>query len=219
MILVAWIACAPTVYRMPGPLAGLGAEPWIEAEEDVAPIVPTTAGIRVANAAGKFVGRSALVVDGERYRWDCSGLVAAALAGGGIDVAGSGADLWTLAHEAGWTHRRRTPAIGDVAFFDNTYDRNGNGKLDDALSHVGIVESVEMDGTIVVVHLGSSGPARLRMNLHHPSTAKDDLGAVWNDPLRTATRREPTGTRHLAGELWVGFATFRVVDRSVADSR
>ncbi len=36
--------------------------------------------------------------------------------------------------------------LGDLVFFDNTYDRNGDGKFDDRITHVGIVVGFDKEG-------------------------------------------------------------------------
>ncbi|MFM2162110.1 MAG: hypothetical protein RLZZ383_1622 [Pseudomonadota bacterium] len=144
------------------------------------------------------------------FRQDCSGFVLAALHKVGIDSGGSAADLYARAEAAGAVHRDSRPAIGDLVFFDNTYDRNGNGVRDDALSHIGVVIDVEDDGTVTLAHDGTSrGKTTLRMNLLHPHEATSPDGETWNGVLRASS----TGPR-LAGELFAGFATVRESDRA-----
>ena len=50
----------------------------------------------------------------------------------------------------------RLPVL-EMVFFDNTYDRNKNHRLDDPLTHIAIVVGVDTDETIQMVHLGGSG--------------------------------------------------------------
>lgn len=204
MLLGILLACAP-MYRMPGPLTDLGRDIPVESR------APTQGGAAIAKAATGFLGVAKLEVRGVSYRGDCSGLVEASLARAGWSYAGSSADLWQLAQDRGVAHRRKRPAPGDIAFFDNTYDRNGNGRLDDELSHSAIVETVAPDGTITMVHYSSNGIVRLRMNLDRPH---DD---TVNDQLRAASRKDPGATKYLAGELWVGFASFYRSPVQVAD--
>jgi hypothetical protein len=91
---------------------------------------------------------------------------------------------------------------------DQTYDRNHNGKLDDDLTHIAVVLTVEPDGTVVMGHGGTSeGRTTLRMNLLHPDVRSDEAGRVLNDLLRREKSSDPKGTRYLASELWRGFAT------------
>lgn len=200
-------ACAPRM-RFPGPVSAVGKE------RHEAPAVQRAdrreredAGDRVARAAASFVGKSRLVVDGERYRWDCSGFVEAAYAKAGLDYEGSSADLYATARAGGLLGKGKTPRVGDVAFFDDTYDRNKNGRRDDPLSHVAIVESIDAAGTITLVHHGSKGIVRIRMNLKRPHDRTDASGAVINDYLRAAkdSDRGPVLTAELFrafGSLW-----------------
>ncbi len=165
-------------------------------------------GIQVAEQARDLLGAAALVVDGETHRYDCSGLVDAAYAGAGVDLHGlDSRGLFELARAERVLHRRRRPAPGDVAFFDNTHDRNGNRRLDDRLTHVAVVERVEDDGTIVLVHKGGSGVTRIVMNLRHRRLRADDGGKELNSTLRGKTRRDRRRTRYLSGELWRAFAS------------
>ncbi|MSQ04046.1 MAG: hypothetical protein EXR71_19525 [Myxococcales bacterium] len=220
VLLLLLVGCAPASWRMPGPLRGLG----LGADESVATYLarrapeppaeapggkaaPNAIARKIVAAAESFVGDGQLVVRGENYRFDCSGLVEAALAEAGVPASGSSAMLYEQARNAGLLHHRRRPSAGDVAFFDNTYDRNGNGRLDDELTHTAIVVGVDSDGTIALVHVGSGGVVRFSMNLVAPHQEADDNGKL-NDFLRARTRRDPIGTAYLAGELWVAFGRF-----------
>lgn len=212
-MLFAWlIGCAP--HRFPGPLSGLGREPAVERA-----LAAAGASSAVADAAAAFVGSRELRVDGEAFRRDCSGLVEAATASAGCSVRGSSAMLFDQARERGVLHRRRVPAAGDVAFFDDTYDRNGNGRTDDPLSHVAIVESVDPDGTIHLVHIGSAGVVRIVMNLRHPEDRDDRDGKRINDYLRSPGRNDSPRTRRLSGELWVAFGSFWKADQLARSTR
>ncbi|MDP2316079.1 MAG: CHAP domain-containing protein [Pseudomonadota bacterium] len=217
MLLLALLGCAPSFHQVPGPLAGLGGEPsseWVlprsERPSRPRPDAPAErpAPVAIAEAAAGFVGQRSLLVDGEPYRQDCSGLVEAALASAGCAFRGSSAMLFEEAKAQRVLHRRRMPSPGDIAFFDDTYDRNGNGRRDDPLSHVAVVEAVDRDGTITLVHFGSKGVARVTMNLRHPEERTSPDGKELNDYLRAHHRGDPPRTRYLAGELWVAFASY-----------
>lgn len=92
--------------------------------------------------------------------YDCSGFVAAVYRRLGLDIkpaqgAGNGVTLihrWCREH--GHPPMMRQPQPGDLVFLDETYDRNGDGKTNarDTLTHIGIVESVNDDGTFVMLH-------------------------------------------------------------------
>ena len=159
-------------------------------------------GLAVAESAASLIGQKTLVVSGSSYRFDCSGMVAAAYNKAGIGLSGNTSSMYALAKKKEVLHTNKTPDVGDMVFFDNTWDRNGNGVRDDSLTHIGVVEKVDDDGTITLVHLGSKGVVRIQMNLKHPSVYRDDDGKMLNSYLR----RGSTGER-LTGQLWVGFAS------------
>ncbi len=167
----------------------------------------------VARGLDALVGASELQVRGETFRYDCSGLVCAAYHQVGLDLEGrNGEALFQLARDEHVFHRRHKPQPGDVAFFDNTYDRNGNRRLDDRRTHVAVVESVGDDGTIVLVHKGGSGVTRIRMNLRHRRLHADDDGTELNSFLRSETSKDKPWTKYLSGQLWAGFASLWKVD-------
>ena len=207
-------ACAPRM-RFPGPVSVVGKE------RHEAPIPRADqrergdAGDRVARAAASFVGKNRLVVNGERYRWDCSGFVEAAYAKAGLDYEGSSADLYATARAGGLLDKDKTPRVGDVAFFDDTYDRNKNGRRDDELSHVAIVEAIDAAGTITLVHHGSKGIVRIRMNLRRPHDRIDASGAVINDYLRAAKDNDRGPV--LTGELFRAFGSLWEPADAIAD--
>jgi hypothetical protein len=91
----------------------------------------------------------------------------------------------------------RLPLPGDLVFWDNTYDRNGNGRWDDDLTHAGIVVSVDDDGTIHYVHHNyRRGIVVEQMNLRAP----DDT--TRNSAMRM--RGSPDGNG-----LWLSSHLFR----------
>lgn len=141
-------------------------------------------------------------------RNDCSGLVNSVLNRAGLSTTGESTQgFWESASAAGTLHR--TPQQGDLAFFDNTYDRNRNGLVDDPLSHIAVVVSVDADGTVHMVHRGSRGIAPLVLNGAHPNDRQHD-GAVVNDYLRSVGYGDPDGPR-LTAQLLRGYAS-AVVD-------
>lgn len=205
------VACAPKVPRMPGPLGSIGRDRdklmiVVEPPEGRRPSRHRTDGTseELADAARHY-----LDVAPRGFRDDCSGYVEAVYARAGMVLEGSTAMFYDLAKETGALHHRKLPTPGDLAFFDDTYDRNHNGRLDDELSHVAVVLEVHADGTILMGHGGTSrGRTTLRMNLEHPDAREDGDGEVLNDWLRVKRDSDPGGTHYLSGELWRAFATF-----------
>jgi cell wall-associated NlpC family hydrolase len=171
------------------------------------PPVKATRGRSVARRAGSLVGAS---LTAYRVPDDCSGLVRAAYQAVGIELLSHGTlpgenavtAIYRRAQRSGALHKR-TPRPGDLVFFRETYDRNRDGVRNDGLTHVGVIESVEADGTVVYVHRGGSGVKRSRMNLRHP-THQGQGGRVFNDYIRRAEGGERA---RLSSELFSGYAS------------
>jgi len=177
---------------------------------------------RIVAAAARLVGVDAPAFDvgGVRFNGDCSGYVAAVFQAEGIplrdglrlepgDAGSSAVALYRMVTAHGLIFgAERRPLPGDLVFFNDTYDRNGNGLVDDPLTHVGIVERVSAGGTVRFLHRGSRGVARGAMTLGHRDRERDASGAVVNTPLRLARRSDPPGTRYLSAQLFAGFGRF-----------
>ncbi|MDP1827925.1 MAG: CHAP domain-containing protein [Archangium sp.] len=135
---------------------------------------------------------------------DCTGLVRAVYEDSGIELMGAGVRgdngvtaMWRLAFERSALHTH-APAPGDLVFFRETYDRNRNGRRDDGLTHVGVVETIDGRGTVTFVHRSGTGVTRAKLDLGSP------LDKKRNDFLRPARRGQPA---LLTGELFVTFAS------------
>lgn len=173
----------------------------------------------LAKIAGDAVGRKPIVVAGVRYRMDCSGVASGiyARAGFPVDVSGRAPDtrtLFAIVDEKG-SIRRNNPLPGDLVFFDDTYDSNGNGRRDDPLSHVGVVERVEDDGTVVFVHRVGARIIRSRLNVANPHARHDDKGRPLNHYLRAAHGATPART---TGELFVAYGSLPLEPAPVVTS-
>lgn len=163
---------------------------------------------RLAAAAAGSIGERPLVVGGVRYRMDCSGVAAGIYAKAGLKVDdGGGAPstraLYDLVERRG-SLRRSRPLPGDFVFFDDTWDANGNGLRDDPLSHVGVVEKVLDDGTVLFVHRVGGRIVRWRLHPGRPSERVDAQGRTLNHALRAAEGPYPAQT---TGELFVAFGS------------
>jgi hypothetical protein len=120
------------------------------------------------------------------------------------------AAAWTAAGRLGERWRGgEWPAPGDLVFFDDTWDRNGNGRRDDRLTHLGLVEWVDVDGTVTFLHRGGHGVVRAWLAPRRPDQAQAGDGRTINSPLRVRASRDDHGPA-LAGELFVGYGRIGV---------
>lgn len=182
-----------------------------------------------SEAARKAVARKRVVPVAERAVWrakswvglrslqtvstsvsdDCSGFTRLAYQQRNLDLL----PLDLLPGENGVTaiHRkamalgtlRQTPRVGDLVFFRETFDKNRDGRFNDGLTHIGIVERMAPDGTVTFVHKAGGLVKRSKFNLAKPEARRDEKGRVLNDWLR---RRDKRFRGYLAGELVAGFA-------------
>ncbi|HSV56364.1 MAG TPA: hypothetical protein VLH39_04565 [Magnetospirillaceae bacterium] len=178
---------------------------------------------QIAVVAGglSLVGRTELVVDGVRFPMDCTGVVRAAYAFGGMDLAfrfasyrGNGVRrLYLTLRDEDLLYSSRHPAPGDLVFWDHTYDANGNLSADDELTHVGMVVGMDPDGTIAYLHHNyRRGPVVERMNLARPDQQfliAKGVSRRINYPIRL--RGSPPGPGTTAAELFRVFgAAYRL---------
>jgi hypothetical protein len=148
---------------------------------------------------------------------DCSGFVSCVFKSaniGGFDLLTSNVEgengvkiIYKALEKSKKIYRKKIPNVADFVFFDNTYDRNGNGTIDDELTHVGIVLSVNDRGTITFIHSSvSGGVTRDYVNLYHPD--KETLnGNTINSKIRVQKDTDPPDTKYLAGTLIHAFGT------------
>ncbi len=184
--------------------------------------IPEETRERIVAAAGGALhhGPGPFRQGGHRFNADCSGFVAFAYQAAGIpfrealhvgdEDAGSAvvALYRALASNGILFGREGVPLPGDLVFWHDTYDRNGDGIADDPLTHVGIVERAFADGTVNFFHRGARGVLRGVMSLRHPGEERGAPGERLNSRLRPVRRNDPPGTRYLAGELFTAFGRF-----------
>jgi cell wall-associated NlpC family hydrolase len=182
--------------------------------------VPAEAAVRAAvvSSAQSLLGQKTeakVTVRDRPFVLDCIGTVSAAWWGAGYDLQrdfprheGNGVTrLYRSMTDWGALKELREPKPGDVVFWEDTYDRNGNGKLyDDGITHAGIVVSVEADGTVTYLHASvSRGVVTAYFNLLHPSVERSPEGKVWNSPMMLSSDRKLGAPRWLSGDLWTAF--------------
>lgn len=164
---------------------------------------------RVLKIASSVIGQNALTIGKRTFRADCSGAVRgiftkARLGLGGIIKNGDENDvkaLYRFVQKYGKIVKSN-PTAGDLVFFHNTYDRSRNGRMNDALTHVGIVEKVSGSTIYFIHHLGQA-IIRSRMDLSLPrETFHPHTGERINHVLR---RAQGSYRAYTAAELFAGF--------------
>jgi peptidoglycan DL-endopeptidase CwlO len=170
---------------------------------------------RVIESARALVGQKKVVVNGQHFPSDCTGLIKGVFAQEGLDLSqlaqpgdNGVSAIWRFAQAKGRTYSGGHPVPGDLVFFTETYDKNKDGARNDGLTHVGLVDALEPDGTVLIIHRVARGVVRYRMNLEQPDTASAG-GRVINDWLRAAEK----GLRpQLTSQLFYGYATLLPVE-------
>ena len=130
-------------------------------------------------------GRTNLTVNGRSFNLDCTGVVLAVYWYAGIDLqaafpryAGNGVTrLYRYMADLDALYRPDIPAPGDIVFWDNSYDKNQNGRVDDDLTHCGMVVSTGVDGEVVYIHHNYvKGIVTERMNPADPGDPDKNSG-------------------------------------------
>lgn len=213
--------CATTGRHQPDALAGERDDVMIPATGprggfccDMVDGIPAQQALALT-AAG-LLGRSQIEIRGQRFTSDCSGLARGVYVTQGIDLysglgkldGGNGVGrIFGHVFQHGTIHYGPTVHPGDLVFFHNTWDFNGDGRPNDPLTHVGVVERVERDGTVVFVSWVTTGIERFHMNLMMPDTHRAGDGHVLNDFMRRKEYGDSKAVRYLTGQLFAAFGT------------
>lgn len=149
----------------------------------------------VVRTARSLLGQRRLEIGHRALPPDCWALPVAAYGAHGLLLGGGDAQgLRSAAQAAGRLKREGRPRAGDLVFL-----REGPEV------HVGLVERVDSEGTLVVLQRMARGVVAYRLNFEHPSQATSPDGRrPWNDRLEGPGR----GESRLAGELYSGYAAF-----------
>lgn len=170
----------------------------------------------IVQSAAKLVGARTVEMNGRRIDYDCAGVTRAIFLKHGIDLYDSHttdqrANGVQLIHrhirQHGSLHRGPAARPGDLVFFDNTWDFNRDGKANDPLTHVGIVERQDRDGTITFISRVAGAIQRYHMNLGLPHIHRAADGKILNDHLRRKDSGDRVTAGYLTGELFAGFGS------------
>ncbi len=168
----------------------------------------------LAEGAGYVLGKESLNIRGKKFALDCTGVVLAIYYYAGLDLAGdfpkySGngvTRLYKSLEQEKLLYNTNQPETGDIIFWDNTYDRNKDGRLNDTLTHVAMVVTSKKDGTIEYIHHNyRKGIIIEYMNLLNPDVfQKLDRGEmrIINSPMRMKTAGKSHGEKWLSSQLY-----------------
>ncbi len=151
---------------------------------------------RVAQTARDLLGQRQLTLDGRDLPADCLSLPRAAYGRNGFDLAAqTPSALYQKVRREGHWFTKGSPRSGDLVF---TRDSDRAHTL-----HVGLVGSIESDGTVVVLQRMARGVTAYRMNPVHPHDERAPGGSArsWNDTVASNGEGAP------AGALFSGYAS------------
>lgn len=203
---------APVASRTPKPGVKTPAATPVRATQPARPAPSASPRETVLATARALVGQPQVVLNGRKYPADCTGLIEGVFAQAGVTFRGTlkpgdngVTALYRHARARGRVYTDGRPVPGDLVFFRETYDQNRDGRRNDGLTHVGIVDDVDADGTVTVIHRVRRGVVRYRMNLARPNLQRNPkTGEVLNDYLRhPGPNRDPV----LTGQLFASYGS------------
>jgi len=200
LLLLGSCASAPRASRRPG--INTAGEATVEVRQ------------KLTEGGNYVLGKEELIIRGRRFNLDCTGTVLAIYYYAGIDLArdfnkfsGNGVTrLYKSLEAENLLYETRFPVAGDIIFWDNTYDRNEDGRFNDSLTHVAMVMSTSPEGSIEYVHLNyRRGIIIEHMNLLQPQLhQKREKGQIRivNSPMRMKQPGTAHAKKWLSGQLF-----------------
>jgi len=158
-----------------------------------------------ADAARRYLEAGSLKNRKGRRSMNCTGLVQACFDAMDCDERPKGSTRALHAWCVSAGRMVETPEAGDLVFFDDTWDKDRDGRRDDPLTHVGVVTATNPDGRVRFVHVGSRKLKEGFLDSKRPGAKRDRDGNTLNSPLRVRRKRDPRGTVYLAGQLLRGY--------------
>jgi len=162
---------------------------------------------RIVECAESLLGKKDLETLGSGFRSDCSGYIVGVYRTLGYrfslepqpgDRSVAQSLFWTL-QKRNLLYSSRRPKKADLVFFKGTTDKRRY-----RVSHVGLVASVNEDGTVLILHYSSKGVSELRMNLRRPDSHKGKIGRIINDFLKRGSGDRLSGQLFFTyGDLFV----------------
>lgn len=161
---------------------------------------------KLAASADHYLGVTSgmLKADDRTYCLDCTGALLAIYYRAGINLEkcytgyeGNGVKrLYSSLRDNKLIYNAKIPAVGDLIFWDNTYDRNEDREFNDYFTHAGMVVDVDRDGTITYAHHNYRlGIVYEQMNLLHPNDTE------LNSPMRMRGSPPAPNGQYLSSHL------------------
>lgn len=149
--------------------------------------------------ARSLIGQSYAVLNDKEYRADCSGTIKAIYDAAGYSLGNvEGTDAIYKYIEKNGILDMRKPKVGDLVFF-NAGDKK-------QLNHIGFVEEILPDNTVLFIHHMSGLIVRSRMNLKNPNLQTDPQTKTR---LNHILRRAGAKKSYTAGQLFAGFGRLK----------
>lgn len=205
------VVVTTTTLPVTEPATGSTTDPAHTAESAGTIPQPSELQMRIVEAAEELLKTQQFVVAGHRYNNDCTGTILAIYAMAGIrlvdlfpNYAGGGVQrLHGIAVDYDLLYHSELPQPGDLIFWDNTYDRAGDKQWNDKLTHVGLVLSVDSNGTVEFIHYDYvQGAVKAWMNLTDPDTHIGTDGIIVNSPMRMRSHRYLNPDEWLSSHLY-----------------
>ncbi len=164
---------------------------------------------KIINLANQSIGLTSFIAESRSFLYDCSGFIFYIYYKAGIDLNsyivdqtpfGGVHQLYLIAKNY-FSVSQISFNFADIIIFDNTYDRNKNGKDDDLFTHVALIVDVKDDGTIVYIHKSNRGVQKGYMNI-----LKGNLHSINNEIINSYIK--DNGEKVLASQLFNIFGTF-----------
>jgi len=172
---------------------------------------------KLLQGAESLVGKDTIIVNGKKFINDCVNTVLAIYYFAGIDLSkefgkysGNGVRrLYKTLENHELIYSTHSPAPGDIVFWDNTWDMNGDGIYNDPLTHVGMIVKISDEGNLEYIHYNYiKGIVYEKMNLNNPDTYSKIVNGktiIINSPLQMKEKGKAHSNKWLSSHLYKSF--------------
>ncbi len=177
---------------------------------------------KIVEGAMMLINKDSVIVDGVKFNLDCTGTVLGAYYYAGIDLrklfpeftGGGVSRIYKSLEKRDLLYSTNFPLAGDIIFWDNTWDRNGDGKVNDYLTHIGLIISSDNNGNIEYMHHHcTEGIVIEKMNLLKPDVFMEVVNGKQvevNSPMRM--RGSPNYDKWLSSQLYKVFGMAYLIE-------